>query len=105
MWRNALAGNRDMYLARSMDGGRTFGPAEKLGRLGWELNACPMDGGAIAPVAEGRVDTVWMRAGSIFAARAGDPGASVGSGPGCRRGPRRGPTACTPPGWRPAPAA
>ena len=42
---NSLDGNRDMYLVRSEDGGRTFGPPEKLGAGTWKLAACPMDGG------------------------------------------------------------
>ncbi|KAJ3054740.1 hypothetical protein HK102_011471, partial [Quaeritorhiza haematococci] len=48
MWRNSLKGARDLFLADSSDGGRTFSPAEKLGRGTWPLNACPMDGGAVA---------------------------------------------------------
>ena len=31
MFRNALGGNRDMYVARSRDGGKTFGAAAKVG--------------------------------------------------------------------------
>src|ERR1043166_2715995 len=31
MWRNSLGGDRDLYTAVSHDGGRSFGPAEKLG--------------------------------------------------------------------------
>jgi Neuraminidase (sialidase) len=47
MWRNWLAGNRDMYIARSPDGTR-FSQAEKIGTQSWPLNACPMDGGGLA---------------------------------------------------------
>ena len=46
MFRNWLAGNRDLYLIRSSDGGENFGQAEKLGNGSWRLNGCPMDGGA-----------------------------------------------------------
>ncbi len=35
MWRNDLAGARDMYLVSSPDGGRTFGPPLKLGEGTW----------------------------------------------------------------------
>jgi len=38
MWRNWLAGARDMYLARSRDG-LVFSKAEKLGAGSWQLNA------------------------------------------------------------------
>ena len=53
MFRNALGGSRDMYVARSTDGGRTFPPAAKVGAGTWKLEACPMDGGALA--VDGRV--------------------------------------------------
>lgn len=65
-WRNSLAGARDMYVASSADEGRTFGKAVKLGRGSWPLKACPMDGGAIAVAAPGKVATAWRRDKSIF---------------------------------------
>ncbi|MFM7132479.1 MAG: exo-alpha-sialidase [bacterium] len=69
MWRNQLGGNRDMYFARSANGGATFTPARKLGRDHWAINICPMDGGAIAVTDADHVESVWMRAGSVFTAR------------------------------------
>lgn len=69
MWRNQLGGNRDMYFARSANGGASFTPARKLGRDHWALNICPMDGGAIAVHDSEHLESVWMRAGSVFAAR------------------------------------
>ena len=69
MWRNQLGGNRDMYFARSANGGASFTPARKLGRDHWALNICPMDGGAIAVHDAEHVESVWMRAGSVFTAR------------------------------------
>ncbi|AMV38111.1 sialidase family protein [Planctomyces sp. SH-PL62] len=80
MWRNSLKGARDLYITNSSDGGKSFGPAEKLGRGSWPLNACPMDGGAVAAGPEGRVETVWMRAGAMFAARPGEAERSLGRG-------------------------
>ena len=80
MWRNSLKGARDLYLASSSDGGKTFGAAEKLGRGTWPLRACPMDGGAVAAGPDGRVETVWMRAGAMFAARPGEPERGLGRG-------------------------
>jgi len=67
MFRNALAGNRDMYVARSSDGGKTFKPAAKLGSGTWTLNACPMDGGALA-VHNGRIVSVFRRDKEIIVA-------------------------------------
>ncbi|WP_435016213.1 sialidase family protein [Tundrisphaera sp. TA3] len=80
MWRNNLGGDRDLYYARSADGGRTFAPAEKLGHRAWKHNACPMDGGSIAFDASGRIASAWMRAGSVFTASPGEPERPLGPG-------------------------
>jgi len=80
MWRNQVQGARDLYLARSADGGATFDPAEKLGRGTWPLTACPMDGGAVAVGLDGLVETVWMRENAIFEARPGQPEHRLGRG-------------------------
>ncbi len=69
MWRNVVAGNRDMYLARSTDGGKTFNTAEKQGAGTWPLNACPMDGGGVALDGQ-NVVTVWRRGSEVFLAPA-----------------------------------
>lgn len=69
-WRNSLGGNRDIYVAVSMDGGKTFGIATKLGTGTWTLKACPMDGGAIA-VSGNQVSSVWRRKNSLFLIRTG----------------------------------
>ncbi|MBI1791756.1 MAG: exo-alpha-sialidase, partial [Acidobacteria bacterium] len=61
MWRNNLAGSRDMYVARSTDGGHTFSRAEKAGTGTWVLNACPMDGGGLALGPDGKVVSAWRR--------------------------------------------
>jgi hypothetical protein len=66
MWRNSFDGNRDMYLATSRDNGATFGKARKLGAGAWPLDACPMDGGALAVGAKGKVTSVWRRASDVF---------------------------------------
>lgn len=64
MFRNNLDGNRDMYVARSIDG-RTFTPAVKLGTGSWPINACPMDGGAIT--FDGRdVLATWRRENDVY---------------------------------------
>ncbi len=66
MFRNSIDGNRDMYLVRSNDGGKTFGPAAKLGAGTWKLNACPMDGGGLQVDADGKRLTIWRREGEVF---------------------------------------
>ncbi|MCC7335412.1 MAG: exo-alpha-sialidase [Pirellulaceae bacterium] len=71
LWRNALDGNRDMFLARSDDSGQTFGGAEKLGIGSWKLNACPMDGGELTVATDGSPLTVWRRNQQVFATDVG----------------------------------
>ncbi len=66
MWRNWLKGSRDMYLAVSDVAGKTFGSAQKLGSGTLPLNACPMDGGAIAIRHDGSVYAVWRRGKAVF---------------------------------------
>lgn len=61
MWRNWLGGSRDMYAASSLDGGKTFSAAEKLGSGTWPLNGCPMDGGSLA----GQYST-WRRKATVY---------------------------------------
>lgn len=73
MWRNSLAGNRDMYVCKSSDGGKTFGAAAKLGQGTWPLNTCPMDGGAVAAMAPDRLTTAWRRDKQIFLTLPGEP--------------------------------
>jgi hypothetical protein len=66
MWRNSLMGARDMYLAVSTDGGKTFGAVRKLGNGSWPLDACPMDGGDITVSLKLEPETVWRRQDEIF---------------------------------------
>ena len=71
MWRNWIGGSRDMYAATSNDAGKTFSTAEKLGSGTWKLNACPMDGGAIALAADGHILTAWRREKTVYSAEMG----------------------------------
>ena len=64
-WRNSLGGNRDIYVASSSDGGKSFGASQKLGTGSWQLRACPMDGGAIA-VSGNQICSVWRREKSLY---------------------------------------
>ncbi|WP_018621396.1 sialidase family protein [Spirosoma luteum] len=80
MFRNSLNGSRDMYLIESMDGGKTFGKARKLGDGTWKLKACPMDGGGLFMTPNGSVSTVWRRADTLFTARPGQPETELTTG-------------------------
>jgi hypothetical protein len=72
MWRNWLGGSRDMWLAVSRDGGKTFVEPQKLGSGAWKLNACPMDGGGIAFAGDGKPFAVWRREKTVFASATPD---------------------------------
>jgi hypothetical protein len=80
MFRNALGGSRDLYLARSSDAGRTFATPPKLGQGTWKLEACPMDGGALAIADGGRVSTVWRREDTVFASGIEGPERALATG-------------------------
>lgn len=78
MFRNWLGGSRDLYLATSKDGGKTW-EARKLGEGTWPLNACPMDGGGLIVDDRGPL-TVWRRASTVYMVRAGNKEVEVGPG-------------------------
>jgi len=80
MFRNDLAGNRDMYWLQSRDRGQSWSKAEQFGKGHWTLNACPMDGGALMLTADGRPLSVWRRGSEIFQAEAGKPEERLGPG-------------------------
>jgi hypothetical protein len=63
-----------MYLSVSNDGGKTFAKAEKLGVGSWPLDHCPMDGGSLAVLVDGKVATIWRREKSIYFLRSRDAG-------------------------------
>ncbi len=65
MWRNSLAGARDPWLAVRPAGVSDFLPAAKLGDGTWALDACPMDGGAVIPAADGFA-AAWQRDDSVY---------------------------------------
>ncbi len=64
MFRNALHGSRDMYLAEWQIGD-SVSEAKKLGEGSWALDACPMDGGGLARTGNGVV-TAWRRDHTVF---------------------------------------
>jgi hypothetical protein len=80
MWRNSIAGKRDMYLTTQREDG-TFASAMKLGSGSWDLNACPMDGGSLALKADGKLVTVWRRDSDLLMTQ-DDPTSEQPLGPG-----------------------
>ncbi len=77
MFRNALDGHRDFYLARGKAG--EFGAPQKLGTGSWTLDACPMDGGGVG-ASGGDVTTVWRREQTVYLDTPGQPESVVGDG-------------------------
>ena len=71
-WRNSVDGARDIYVSSSTDGGKTFGKASKIGTGSWPLDACPMDGGAIASGAGGKLASAWRRDKAVFLSLEGE---------------------------------
>jgi hypothetical protein len=83
MFRNFISGNRDLYLIKSTDGGRTYDQAMKLGNESWKLNGCPMDGGGFVIDNKGIPETVWRREGRIYSSAPGRTEKEIGEGRGC----------------------
>jgi hypothetical protein len=64
-WRRVFPGDvRDMVLAVSRDGGRTFGDPTLVSADHWKINACPHRGGAVALDGKGRVYVSWYTEGT-----------------------------------------
>jgi hypothetical protein len=77
MWRNALAGSRDMYTMRLSE--RAVTPATKQGAGTWKLEACPMDGGGLV-VRNGQIASAWRREKDVYLAETGKPEIKLGTG-------------------------
>lgn len=80
MWRNSLAGKRDMFAAVAPHSSAPFGEAFKLGTGTWRLDRCPMDGGALALLGDGKISSVWRRERAIYAAINQEPEEILGDG-------------------------
>ena len=78
MFRNHVDGARDLYVARATGTGG-FGNAQKQGTGTWRLQACPMDGGAVALTSAGLVST-WRRMDGIFLSTPQLPERQIGVG-------------------------
>jgi hypothetical protein len=64
-WRKVFPGDiRDMVLARSRDGGRTFAPSARVHADNWRITACPHRGGSVAVDERGRVHALWYTEGT-----------------------------------------
>jgi hypothetical protein len=84
MFRNWLNGSRDLYFIESVNAGRTFAAAEKLGMDTWKLNGCPMDGGGITINNSSNViNTTWQRKGMVYFCQPGQPEIYLGTGRDC----------------------
>lgn len=83
MFRNWLKGNRDMYVTQSIDGGSSFGQAQKLGDGNWKINGCPMDGGGLVVNKNNEIQTVWRRESKVYWCKPGLPEKEIGEGKGC----------------------
>jgi hypothetical protein len=65
LWRDEFPGHvRDMVLATSRDGGRSFSAAARVHEDGWALDACPHRGGALGFDARGDALAAWYTEGS-----------------------------------------
>ena len=68
-WRHLYSGGvRDIALARSTDGGRTFLDPVRVSEDNWKIDACPDDGPAVAIDAQGALRVAWP---SLVTAAAG----------------------------------
>ena len=78
MFRNAVAGSRDLWVMHSHDR-ETFSKPIKLGEGTWKINACPMDGGGIARDGAKTI-TAWRREQDIYVDEPGKPEQKLGAG-------------------------
>lgn len=79
MWRDAIDGNRDMYLLKT-DPSSTALPPIRLGTTHWELDQCPMEGGSLAIDADNHPIGAWMRERKIVYSDGSENESVVGQG-------------------------
>lgn len=80
MWRNSIAGARDLWMTTRAKGTAEFAPARKLGEGTWKVAGCPMDGGRIVALGGGAFAAVWQRAGEVFYSPPRGPEVRLGAG-------------------------
>jgi hypothetical protein len=69
---------RDIIVARSVDGGKSFTPV-RVSRDNWEINACPVTGPGVCVGSDGRITVIWFTGGDrqgLYYATSNDRGAS-----------------------------
>ena len=82
-WRHIFdGGERDMAVARSDDGGATWGAPVRVHRDGWAIDGCPHSGPAVTVDAEGTVHVAWSTGApgrtGVWHAASADRGATFG---------------------------
>jgi hypothetical protein len=83
MFRNWLNGSRDLYLLQSIDKGKTFDAAQKLGVGTWRLKGCPMDGGGVSIDNSNTVHTTWQREGVVYYSKPNEKELELAKGRSC----------------------
>lgn len=83
-WRKVFEGNvRDIVVARSDDGGRSFGAPARVHEDGWVLDACPHAGPGLAVDGDGALHVAWFTgsetAPGLFHAVSTDGGRTFGA--------------------------
>lgn len=78
MFRNVVAGARDMYLTIWDLDGAVSNP-HRVGTSSWKINACPMDGGGVARRGDKTV-TAWRRDTIVDLDEPGRPEIALGDG-------------------------
>ncbi|HJQ70565.1 MAG TPA: sialidase family protein [Blastocatellia bacterium] len=69
---------RDIIVARSVDGGKSFTPV-RVSADKWEINACPVTGPGLSIGRDGRITVVWFTGGDrqgLYYATSGDHGSA-----------------------------
>jgi hypothetical protein len=69
---------RDIIVARSTDGGKSFTPV-RVSADNWEINACPVTGPSICISSDGKLTVIWFTGGErqgLYYATSGDQGRS-----------------------------
>ena len=82
-WRKIFPGNeRVVVVARTTDGGKTWGEPVRAQKDGWVIDGCPHAGPSMQVDAQGRLHITWWSgktgAAGVFYARSDDKGATFG---------------------------
>src|SRR5262245_5525832 len=77
-----MLGNvRDMHVISSADDGQSWQPeSRKLGQQSWVINGCPVQGGGLTFLANGKPAAIWARESEIFSSGISSDEQRVGKG-------------------------